>query len=69
MICKICDSSCLNCENANSNSCTSCDSDKFLNPDKNCKSDCPSNYFKNALTNICETCSPTCKTCYGSAVN
>ena len=69
--CQYCDNTCLNCSTTGLKSCTSCNAGSFLygSPPNYCKSSCPSGYFADNTTNLCELCDSSCKECKNSSVN
>ena len=62
--CLNCDSTCLNCSNGSSNACTSCSTGLFFYA-SSCKSTCPSGFYGDYSTNICEICNyiSNCTSC------
>ena len=69
--CKQCDSSCLTCSGPTNAHCLSCGNGKYLlgtAPSK-CASDCTNGFFYHELSNACQSCDPSCKTCSDSGPN
>ncbi|KAL4495999.1 hypothetical protein ABPG72_015421 [Tetrahymena utriculariae] len=62
--CQPCDSTCLTCSAPQSNtSCLTCKSNKYLNLNKSCQSNCPANYWTDQTNWKCQNCDPSCYNC------
>ncbi|EWS73119.1 zinc finger lsd1 subclass family protein (macronuclear) [Tetrahymena thermophila SB210] len=61
--CKQCHSTCFNCSGPNSDQCTKCSGDLYLNPGNKCLDSCPDGQFKNQANNTCESCDSNCVAC------
>ena len=67
-----CDINCLECLSAESNQCTKCNLDRFLQVPpgpSTCLSICPDGYYSNPTNNYCVLCDSSCKTCSGLGAN
>ncbi|KAL4482623.1 hypothetical protein ABPG73_021283 [Tetrahymena malaccensis] len=68
--CELCDSNCKSCDVTSKSNCTSCNSPQFLDKTSSlCVNTCPSKYFGNQSTQICEKCDTTCQECTGQNSN
>ena len=64
-----CHASCNTCAGLPSaNGCTSCSPPNFFN-EGSCGTTCPSNKYKDLVTNECGPCDPSCATCFSGAIN
>ncbi len=59
-----CIAPCKNCVDLN-NKCTACNSGAFLNSN-NCIATCPTGFYGNTSTQVCDTCDNSCLTCNSS---
>lgn len=62
--CYTCSSSCVNCNGSSPESCTSCDSSKWL-LSGSCLSNCPNGYYGDTSNRTCILCDSSCLTCNG----
>lgn len=66
--CIICDEFCKICQS--STTCNTCIENYYLNPlTKNCISECPEEYYADAITGACKACDSKCSKCYGEHDN
>ena len=79
--CLLCDQSCLLCADSSTN-CLACKNNLFMHAfylnnftmsQSICSTECPEGYFRDQSSsnydNMCQKCSPNCKTCNGSKYN
>jgi proprotein convertase subtilisin/kexin type 5 len=66
--CRDCDKYCNECFGPNSNQCTSCKTDYFLDG-TTCSLSCPLNKYKDSRSNTCTNCDSFCLTCTGPSNN
>ena len=66
--CEACDTSCQTCSESSATSCLSCYSGKYMLAVNNSCVSCNINgYYQDTVTQTCEACDTSCKTCSGSA--